>query len=496
MSKFIDGKIIFDEATSVEKKTDTRSYPVDALGPLTEFTKGVQQTVQAPMALCAGSVLAFAALGVQGFTNVEGLGNRQHPINLYLLSIAKSGERKSSVDALVSYAVYNYQKMALVQFEKDKQKFEFEQKKYEKSLSNLSKKSGSSEDLEAVLASKPIAPIDPRRVVSDATLEGLYRHMETSDPSVGLFSDEGGTFIGGFSMKSDNRVKAVSAFSNFWDGKQVDRVRSGEGTSSIFGRRLSMHLMAQPEVTAHLTQDDLAIGQGFLPRFLICQPESRIGFRPLADQTESSRIATLAGGKRLTEILTTVPTTEADDQRQLKPPLLLLSEAAKDQLQAYYAFVEESQRPGGRYSTVTGFASKSCEQAARIAAVLTLWENLEAGEVSEETMGNAITLANYYLEEAIFVLGAAEASSNASDVEKLLAWVVNKWPLIDSGGRLDKAFVLPSDVQQYGPYALRSDIGKIKALLDQLVDQGELSKHEDVEVDGSRREVAYKVLPK
>ena len=48
---------------------------------------------------------------------------------------------------------------------------------------------------------------------------------------------------------------------------------------------------------------------------------------------------------------------------------------------------------GGEFETVSGYASKAQEQAARIAGILTLWEDLDAAEVPAETMANAIKLA-------------------------------------------------------------------------------------------------------
>ena len=60
--------------------------------------RAVQSSTQAPLAIPAASGLAIASLAVQGFADVETLGGRR-PASLYMLTIAKSGERKSSCDA-------------------------------------------------------------------------------------------------------------------------------------------------------------------------------------------------------------------------------------------------------------------------------------------------------------------------------------------------------------------------------------------------------------
>nr|WP_050526385.1 DUF3987 domain-containing protein [Pseudorhodobacter aquimaris] len=71
-------------------------YPIHALGPLREVVEAVQGQTQAPMAIPAQSALSVASLAVQSFADVETLGGNR-PSTLYCLTIALSGERKSSV---------------------------------------------------------------------------------------------------------------------------------------------------------------------------------------------------------------------------------------------------------------------------------------------------------------------------------------------------------------------------------------------------------------
>ena len=74
----------------------------------------------------------------------------------------------------------------------------------------------------------------------------------------------------------------------------------------------------------------------------------------------------------------------------------------------YYSSTERAQAPGGELEGVRSFASKSPEQAARIAGVLTLYENINAPEVSPQVMAQAVDLAQFYLGEAKRLAEAAE----------------------------------------------------------------------------------------
>lgn len=85
------------------------AYPVHALGPLRGAVEAVQGMSLAPIAIPAASALAVASLAVQGFCDVETLGGPR-PVSLYALTIAQSGERKSSCDAPLMAALRAFEK--------------------------------------------------------------------------------------------------------------------------------------------------------------------------------------------------------------------------------------------------------------------------------------------------------------------------------------------------------------------------------------------------
>jgi hypothetical protein len=64
---------------------------------------------QAPVAIPAASALAVASLAVQGFADVDTLGGPR-PVSLYVLTVARSGERKSSCDAPLMAALHAHEK--------------------------------------------------------------------------------------------------------------------------------------------------------------------------------------------------------------------------------------------------------------------------------------------------------------------------------------------------------------------------------------------------
>jgi hypothetical protein len=82
-------------------------YPIDALGPiLAPAAKAIAQLVQVPEALAGNSVLAASALAAQAHANVHTLGGPR-PLSLYVLTIAESGERKSTADTIACAPIRN-----------------------------------------------------------------------------------------------------------------------------------------------------------------------------------------------------------------------------------------------------------------------------------------------------------------------------------------------------------------------------------------------------
>jgi hypothetical protein len=427
------------------------AYPVDALGPLRGAVDAVQGMTQAPVAIPAQSALALASLAVQGFADVDTLGGPR-PLSLYALTVALSGERKSACDAPLIAALRAHEREqaqaqrdamqswtnahALWKGERDRVLADARKGKGEK-------RTAAQADLEA-LGPEPTAPPSADRTVTEPTFEGLTRLFAHGQPSLGLFSDEGGQFLGGHAMNSDNRQKTLAALNDLWQGNPIRRTRAGDGHATLYGRRLAVHLMAQPGVARAFMADPLAADTGFLPRFLICEPPSAIGTRMHANARRDEHA--LAGfAARLRDILDT-PLPMDPETRELEPRTLSLAPEARALLVAFSDAIEVAQAPGGNLSHITGTASKAAEQAARIAGVLTLWRDLHAGQVQPGDMADAITLAQFYLSEASRLANAATVSAEIDRAEALRRWLLEGWP---------EREIMVRDVLQYGPNPLR-----------------------------------------
>jgi hypothetical protein len=73
----------------------------------------------------------------------------------------------------------------------------------------------------------------------------------------------------------------------------------------------------------------------------------------------------------------------------------------------FVAHVEKSIGQGGALEPIKGFANKLPEHAARLAAVLTLVENIHAHEIGVNALEKGIALAERHATEALWIFGAA-----------------------------------------------------------------------------------------
>ena len=429
-------------------------YPVEALGPLAVAVQAVHDKTQAPIDIAAQSALSIASLATQAFGDVETLGGTV-PCSLYALTIAQSGERKSGCDKLLMKPIRDYEQDAQKAYNEAIEQYAIDLKLWEKKKEKLladttnaktpEKQAAAYADLNAY-AMSPERPCVPNRTATEPTFEGLAKLFQISHPALGLFTDEGGGFVGGHAMNRDNALKTCAGLSGLWDGTPINRTRGGDGAITLYGRRLAAHIMIQPIAARPMLADPVISGQGLLPRFLICEPPSAIGTRTRRGYNPESDTHIATFGAKLRLLLETTPPLKEGEDKELEPPVLSLSNGARELLLQYYEATEKGQIDGGEYSNIRAYASKSAEQAARIAGVLSLWGSLNVSEITLTTMANGIALAQFYLGEAKRLADAAVVSEKANRADALRLWLLNSWEHED---------ILPSDVVKYGPNALR-----------------------------------------
>lgn len=464
------------------------SFPIDAfilVPAVYAAVMRVWEVIQAPLALVCQSFLAAMTLAVQPLVDVV-IDGRCSPVSNDFIVFGISGERKSAVDRLTTWQIKERQRLQTQFYFANKLKNDAEHASWENRRKEALKESDP-DVIESLLnrAGEEPKNLQPCHIISEPSFQGIERVFAEGRHSLGMFSDEGGKFLGGYAMSKENMTNTITGLSKLWDGDPIDRLRGGDGLTILYGRRFSVHLMLQPVLAGQLFGNSIMSGQGFLSRCLCSWPESTIGTRPYNEADLATDESIIAYNSAIKAILEIPEPMHAQSDMGLSPRQLSPTVPAKAIWVAFHNHIELALQPGGDLFAVIGFASKTAEHAARIAAVLTIFQNPDATEIDIEYMEAGIAIAQYYLGEALRLFHASNDDPLLILAEECFSYGMDK----------TSGVIGLRNLYQFGPNAVRS---KDKAT--RIVQVLE-SHHRAVRIkggaviSGTRNRDAWKLIP-
>jgi hypothetical protein len=466
-------------------------FPSHALGHvLTPAVRAIHDRVQAPLGICAQSVLAAATLAVQGHADVELPTGQRRPLTCYFLTVAATGERKTATDGEALRPVQMRETTLRDAYGAERQHFENSKLAWDKAREATIKQAKG--DLTRIkvaldeLGPPPTPPPPPLLTCPEPTWEGITKLLAFSWPSLGIFTTEGGQFIGGHGMSDDAKLRTAAGLSSTWDGEPIKRVRAGDGVTVLGGRRLAMHLMAQPEVAAVMLNDPLLGGQGLLSRMLVTAPGVASGTRMWREPSSYNQPAIEKYCDHVLEILEQPLPLVAGGGNRLEPRPLRLSSEARRLWIMFYNHIEGRLSAGGDLEPVRGLANKLPEHAARMAAVVAMVTDIQINEVAASEMAAGIELAQHYAAEALRLFNARHVDEDLRLAQRLLNWLNCTWR--------ERAISLP-DIYQRSLNAI-SDQATARKIVAILEDHGWLVRiSEGAVIAGQRRREAWLIVP-
>jgi hypothetical protein len=436
-----------------------RPYPIDALGGvLSSAALAIARKVQVPPEIAAQSVLAAASLGAQAYVDVRLPFGQTRPCSLYFGTIAASGDRKTTADNEALRPIRLREKALKETYKRERQEYAIahcawtgEKKKIEgdKKLDFDSRKVALTE-----LGCEPACPLSPFLTAPDPTVEGLTKAWVTAPPALGLFTTEGGQFVGGFGMTQEHRLKTAAAFSDMWDGEPIRRIRAGDGVVMLEGRRLTMHLMVQPEAAARFFADPTLRDQGLLSRVLVAAPETIAGTRTYEPAALEDERAIEEYSNRILILLERPWPLAEGTLNELTPRVLTMTSKAEPEWRNLYDEIERRSAPDADLHPIRDFAAKAAEHAARMAAVITTVENPSAADIDAQAMNAAVTLLRWYVGEAIRLQAGLRIDPRLLRANQLLEWFHKR----------TKDHIEFRDILRLGPAAVRTKTAADDAL--------------------------------
>jgi hypothetical protein len=467
-----------DPKPLVEPEDVARPYPIDALPRL--ISAAVQEYRaygQQPLSMVASSALASTSLASQGLADVARDARLVGPISLNFVTVAVSGERKSTTDGHFNRPLREWQivKRESLAAEASKARaanaaWQAEKEGLLGKIKGSSGKNAVSDkaDLEAMKSrlseleqNKPSSFIEPHLFFEDVNAETLAVLFAEGWPSASLWSDEGGLVIGAAGMSDENLMKFVALLNRLWDGRPFERERLTAKCARLSGRRFTVSLMMQPVVMSRLLGacGGAARNMGFIARNLIAWPESTIGKRPYREPPANMSASDQLNA-RLRELLDIKLSTEGP-QMALVPPSLNLTWQAKEEWAAFFNETERELCRSGEFGDIADIGSKIAENAARMAGMFHVFEQGPGGEIGKQLMESAVTVVAWHLSEARRVICANRKPEEFADAELLLEWFL----------RQEDKVLSPREIQQLGPNSLRKDTKRRDRAIKILVDR-------------------------
>lgn len=474
------------EPKPLTAKIEPEPYPLDALPPLIRAAvEEVQEYGQAPVALVASAALSAVSVSCQAHIDIQRDEQLRGPVGLFLLTVAESGERKSSTDGYFSRGIRDYElrqaemlKPDVDRYKADMRSWESERDGLQSAIRDLGKKGKPTDklrdDMVHLQEEMPEEPKVPRILLGDETPESLAWSLHRRWPSAGVISSEAGIVFGGHAMGKESLMRNLGLVNSLWDGSDHSVGRRTSESFIVRGARLTMGLQIQPDALREYMAraGTLARGSGFLARFLLAVPRSTQGTRKFREAPPNWP-ALGEFNRRIAAALEQEPPLA--EHGGLVPMVLTLDPAARREWIAFHDTIEAELAPGGELATVKDVASKTADNCARLAALFHHFEGRH-GAVGVDAVERASRIVAWHLSEARRFFGEFALPPELADATRLDEW------LIDYCQRNETHIVATREAQRLGPIRDRVRLDAAVEVLSEL-------DRAHVRADGRRKTV-------
>jgi len=378
---------LYETPVPFEKITPLAPFPINSLPMvLSEYLKAVAENIQVYNEMCVLPMLSVLSLCCQGKFLVQ-FPNTTHieSLNLYTVTIAKPGERKSGVFRSFIKPAYEYQKQEnerrkpLITEYQTKKRFLLNQ------LESTTKGKNANSDHAQEIA-KELDELEPVHIltlnITDCTPEALVAEMSDNNEAMGILNDECGVFDQIAGLYSNGKSN-IDIFLKAYDGAPYTVIRRTKENIHLEHPVLTFGLMAQPDAFRKALVNPQFAGRGLIHRFLFSFPESMQGRRnqnslPVPETVQNAY-------NELIKKLLAVPRTE-------KPLILKFNKSASLLLENYFDFIERRLIPDGQLEYISEWANKLYAKCIRIAGILHLCEHSPEEAIDERTAQQATNI--------------------------------------------------------------------------------------------------------
>ena len=377
----------WEQPEPFEKEVQYQAFPVANLPKvLSDYLKAVCDFVQVDSSMVALPMLSVLSLCLQGKAVVSYPANAHtESINIYTLTIAQPGERKSGVFKALIKPVEEYQQQYNVLHHKEIERYKSKRKFLEHQKQAAMNKT-SFESVQKITDELcDLKPVHEMRLIcSDTTPEALAAEMDKQNGCMAVMDDEGSVFdvISGL---YNNGQGNINLFLKAYDGSSHCIFRRNSDNITLEAPYLTIGIMTQPQQLLRTMNNPQFMGRGLMQRFLFSFPIGKAGNQNFTSNDIPPNIQ-----KAYDELITNLLRIPKAD----KPVKLNHNKESYNILNGYFDLLQSKMRSGGMFenNTLKEYASKHFGKVLKIAGLLHLCDHTADEPINGKTAMNAVQI--------------------------------------------------------------------------------------------------------
>lgn len=407
-----------------EKQVPMQKFNPDSCLPdlLRDYLKAVVDFVQVEPEMAVLPLLSVLSLCVQGKAVIKNIGNSHtEPLNLYTITVASPGERKSGSLKEFMRPVEEFQKnynrihaMDFTEYKAKKSFLEAQKRKVsEGKNADINKAVDFARQLEE-LEQQTEHKSEMLLNVSDVTPEALAWAMGGQLERMGIIDSEG-TVFDVLSGIYSNGLPNINIFLQAYDGSPYTVIRCTKGIIELENPLLAIGLMTQYDHFREAMNNKQFSGRGFIHRFLFAFPESRVGHLEIAGPDIPPNIQ--QSYNNLINRLLRLP-------ENVSVPVIQCGKEATRLFEDYHYLLQDKMKDGGMFEHLKEWGSKHFARTLRIAGILHLCEYKPTEQVTGDTAMKAVSISLWAENQAFRAFSGTafedETTRNAKRILKKL----------------------------------------------------------------------------
>ncbi|SDA25002.1 Protein of unknown function [Ruminococcus sp. YE71] len=407
--------------------TNLLPFPVNALPPiLRDMAQAIATTTSTDAAMAGTAILSAVSYCFSGVYRMSAKRDHTEPLVLDALTVAEPSFKKSPVISMV--------KRPYIQFahdwnENNKQDIFKSQAEYNLlagKLEALEKKNDVTADeiakLQTDMSNLPQNNFR-RIVVDDITPESLVHQLEENGTLL-MISDEAG-MLGNFSGRYSNNVPNLDLLLKSWNGETYISDRATRGSIVLKKPYMSICLACQPYVFDSMINNSAFRGSGLIARFVYCFPVSNIGSRRYDTSPVPENVA-----EKYKNLVYKLLNTKFNYHDEKELYLHFDGKAYKEFVDYYNDYIEPQlvtdmafcKDWGGKFH---GLILRLCGIIHCVKCALNDVNPIE-NRVGIDTFCNAIEIAGYFREQAIYAYSLGDIDLGTVKAERVLNKIRSK----------------------------------------------------------------------